>query len=134
MSRLRIGVGLATAVLLLLSSAAHSIAGGRQVAAELAAAQVPPDLALGLQVGWQFGGAAMLVFGLIALEAFVGRWRGRAVSLRPGRFIGAIYLLFAAWALVRSNFDPFFLVFAVPGALLLAVAWPRADDDAPPTG
>lgn len=132
MSRVRIGIGITAAALLILSSAAHSILGARQMEAEFAKAGVPADLALGLRAGWQFGGAAMLVFGLIALDAFLGRRRGRPVSLRPVLLTAVMYLLFGTWALVMSGFDPFFSTFLVPGALLLLAAWPRAGDDLPP--
>lgn len=133
-ARARLIIGIVASALLVLSSAAHSIVGAMQMEAEFAKAGVPDDLALGLRAGWQFGGAAMLVFGLIGLDAFVGRLRGRAVPLRPVLLTAVMYLLFGAWALAMSGFDPFFSVFVVPGVLLLAAAWPRAGDDAPSAG
>ncbi|MEO8502189.1 MAG: hypothetical protein ABI565_14810 [Vicinamibacteria bacterium] len=32
------------------------------------------------------------------------------------------YLSFAAWAIVTTGFDPFFMVFIVPGVLLLVAS------------
>ena len=122
MSRTRAVLGLTAGVMLILSSAAHSILGWRALSGELAAAHVPAELVLGLQVGWQFGGVAMLAFGVILLGLFARRWRGEPVSLLPAAIVAAAYLGFGGWALLASNFDPFFLVFIVPGVLLALAA------------
>jgi hypothetical protein len=127
MTHVRAVIGLVAGGLLVLSGIAHSILGGRQIRADVTAAQVPSDLAFGLEVGWQFGGAAMLVFGIICLAVFAKRVRGERAGAFPAVVIAGAYLAFGAWALVASGFRPFFLVFIVPAALLLVASTGRAD-------
>lgn len=108
--------------MLILSSGAHSFLGGKQMATDLANAGTPPALAQGLMVAWQFGGAAMLGFGLVALLLLRDRHRGRPGSLLPVLFLGIIYFAFGLWALFSTGFNPFYMVFLVPGALLIAAS------------
>jgi hypothetical protein len=121
MQRWRAIVGIVGGIMLLLSAGAHSVLGWKSLGGALAAAGVPADLLQGVKIGWQFGGACMVVFGAIALNFFVHRLRGARDPGWPVLLIGAGYLLFGLWALVVSGFDPFFAVFIVP-ALLLIVA------------
>lgn len=126
MTRVRNILGLIAAILIILSSAAHSLLGWKALGAQLSAAGAPADLIGGLRIGWQFGGAAMLTFGVLALMIFFHRLRGEGVLAFPAFLIGLLYVLFGAWAMAVSGFDPFFAgVFLVPGALLLFAAWPR---------
>jgi hypothetical protein len=46
------------------------------------------------------------------------------VSTVPAQLIAAMYLLFGAGALVASHFDPFCLVFMIPGVLLALAVYP----------
>lgn len=117
MTRARAVAGLVAGVMMVLSSAAHSLVGWSQVRAPLDAAQVPPDRILGLGIGWHFGGAAMLTFGAIVIAAFVNVFRGRPASLATPFLIAVVYIAFGAWALLVSG-DPFFFIFIVPGVLL----------------
>jgi hypothetical protein len=121
MARWRAIVGIVGGIMLLLSAGAHSVLGWKSIGGELAAAGVPADLLRGVKIGWQFGGACMVVFGVIAINLFVRRLRGSADAGWPVLLIGAGYLAFGLWALVVSGFNPFFAVFIVP-ALLLIVA------------
>jgi hypothetical protein len=114
-------VGIVTGSLLTLSAAAHSLVGWPALATELAATTAQADLVQGIQVGWHFGGVAMLAFGVMSVSTFVGRLKGRAVPTLPVALVSAAYIGFGAWALWVSNFDPFFFVFVIPG-VLLAVA------------
>lgn len=82
----------------------------------LARVHAPTDLVLGLQIGWHFAGAAMVALGVIVLHAFQNRGTTATV---PAWTVAALYLLFGGAALAVSGFDPFFLVFIVPGALVL---------------
>ena len=123
MNRLRVGLGLLAGVLIVLSSAAHSLLGWKQLGIELAKTQAPPALVTGLAVGWHFAGVAMLAFGCIVLSTFADALRRRPVSFRPVGFIALVYVVFGIWALRASNLDPFFLVFIVPGLLLGAASW-----------
>lgn len=125
MTKLRRVVGVVVGVFQVVSAAAHSLLGGAALRTELTAARVPDDLLRGALVGWQFGGAAMLAFGLIVVHAFAGRAGGGAISMLPARVVALTYLLFGVAALAVSDFDPFFLVFVIPGLLLAWAAFPR---------
>jgi TRAP-type C4-dicarboxylate transport system permease small subunit len=117
----RAAVGLVASLILILSSGAHAILGWKALSAQLAATTAPADLVRGLRIGWQFGGFAMLAFGIIAATIFLRRLRGEAASTLPTIVIGVCYVLFGAWALFVSR-DPFFLIMLVPGALLLVAS------------
>ena len=122
MSRVRTLLGFAAGAILVLSSAAHSLLGWPQIAAALAKTSAPPDLVRGLAIGWHFGGVAMLLFGILVILLFAEARKGRPVSLRPALLIGGAYAVFGIGALAVSGVDPFFLVFIVPGLLLVAAA------------
>lgn len=123
MNRIRIVLGYLVAGMLILSSAAHSFLGWKQLEMDLAKLQAPADLVTGLAIGWYFGGAAMLAFGVIVLQLFRDFQQGRPVSLLPALIIAVVYLSFGLWALVASGFNPFFMVFIIPGILLFAASW-----------
>lgn len=132
MTRLRVILGLVAGVFLVLSSAAHSLLGWKQVHAELIAATTPSDLINGLALGWHFAGGAMLAFGLIVVTISIQRLRGATATSSTATtsasstilaIIAALYLGFGAMALIAVGFDPFFVVvFIVPGLLLVAAA------------
>ena len=122
MARVRAVLGLIASLIVILSSATHSFLGWSWLRGQLAAARVPPDLTFGLKVGWQFGGVAMLAFGLILLALFVKRLRGESVSSLAAVVVAVAYLGFGVWAFFASGFDPFFFIFIVPGILLLAAS------------
>lgn len=115
-------VGLIASAILVLSSFAHVFGGWPAIAKQLAATNTPPDLVLGLKISWIFGGVAILTFGLICAAIFWHRTRGEAVPILLARMIGIVYVLFGAYALVTSGFDPFFLIFLVPGAMIVFAA------------
>lgn len=123
MARVRSLVGLLAGVVLLLSAYAHTFLGWEGLRSQLAGVSAPADLILGLQVGWYFGGVAMVVFGLVTVLIYVGRLRSRAVSRMPAAVTGAVYLAFGAWALFVSSFNPFFYLFLVTGLLLAVASW-----------
>lgn len=114
MTRVRQGLGYLAAAWIILSSAMHSILGWKELRASLEKAKVPADLSLGIEAGWHFAGVAMLCLGILAIAALRARQR------TPLLVTGAGYVLFGAWALAISGGDPFFLMFLVPGLLLLA--------------
>ena len=122
MTKLRSILGLIAGTLMILSAGMHSFLGWKALSAELAKAQVPAELTAALAAGWTFGGAAMLAFGCIVIALFVRRLKGEAVALWPAIVIGTTYVAFGAWALAANNFDPFFLVFVIPGTLLLVAS------------
>lgn len=125
MSPLRRVLGIVVGVLIVLSAVAHSLIGGEAMRANLTAAHLPEDLLRGTLAGWHFGGAAMLAFGAIVLATFSRARGAREIELGPVRIVALAYLLFGAAGLVVSGFDPFFLVFFAPGALLALAAFPR---------
>ncbi len=118
MAKARAALGLVAGGMLLLSSGAHTLLGWPSQAGELAKTTTPAELATGLEIGWKWGGVAMLAFGIMVVATFMKRLRGERVWMLPAALIAVSYLAFGAWALYRSNFDPFFFVFVVPGALL----------------
>lgn len=119
MNRGRNTCGLIAAFLLILSSAAHSILGWKELSAKLTATNAPEDLVRGLRIGWHFGGAVMLALGVMMGVLFFRRFRGSDTPTFPALIVALAYLVFGAWGLVVSSFDLFFLVFIVPGVLLV---------------
>lgn len=125
MSRLRIIMGFVAGAILIASSAAHILLGWPAVRLQLQRAHVPNDLVGGLLVAWQFAGVAMLTFGCIVLWLFTKLINGRSVSLQPALLIGVAYVAFGVWALSLGGLSPFFLLFVIPGLLLIAAGtWP----------
>jgi hypothetical protein len=123
MARLRSVLGLIAAAILFLSAGAHSFLGWKSLQPRIEAVGAPADLVTGLRIGWQFGGAAMLVFGIIAAWSFIQRLRGATVPAFPLVVIGVVYALYGAWAMSLTG-EPFFAIFIVPGVLLLLASWP----------
>ena len=127
MSRIRIIMGFVAGAILIASSGAHAFLGWPAIRLLLKRANVPNDLLGGVMVVWQFGGVAMLTFGCIVLWLFTQLINGRSMSLRPALLIGLAYVAFGVWALAIGGLSPFFLLFIIPGLLLVAAAtWPSA--------
>ena len=118
MSKVRSALGLIVGVFLVLSSAAHSLLGWQAIGAELAKTNTPPELVAGLEIGWKWGGAAMLVFGVIITAVFLKRLRGEPAPTTGPALVSVAYIGFGAWALMHSNYDPFFFIYIIPGVLL----------------
>lgn len=118
-------VGMIAGVMLLLSGCAHSLIGWPELRSQMAIALIAFDLTRGMQVAWHFGGMAMLAFGAIVLPIFLSAWKGKAVSIQPSLVIGIGYLVFGAWAMLKVETNPFFLVFLIPGTLLVVAGWPQ---------
>jgi hypothetical protein len=119
----RIALGYITGAMMVLSSGAHSLLGWPSTTAKLAKTNVPADLVRGLTIGWHFGGFSILTFGAIVIWTFTNVLRNRPVSLVPALLIGIAYLATGIWALVYSGMNPFFLIFIIPGAMLIAASW-----------
>lgn len=58
------------------------------------------------------------------LRPIIGLATAAMLILSTGAHSLAGYLLFGSWAFVMRNFEPFFLVFLVPGAMLVFAGWP----------
>lgn len=108
---------------IVLSAFAHGGLGWPDIARQLAATGAPPDLQIGLKIGWLFGSASMVVFGALGVHAALAQGGAGLGGVAPG-LIAAAYLAFGLWAFVVSA-DPFFAVFIVPGGGLL-LAWALA--------
>jgi len=93
MSRLPRALAIVAAVILVLSSGAHSLFGWPALRARMASGNVPADLVGGLAMGWHFAGLSMQI-------------------------IGGAYELFTVGCFAVLGWDPFLLTFFVPGALL----------------
>lgn len=91
---------------------------------QLAQTNAPPDLVLGLRMGWTFGGPVMLVLGILCISTFWKRFRGEAASTFAPVLIAIAYLAFGAFAAIATGGDPFFLLFIVPGVLLAIASIP----------
>lgn len=118
MTRLRPIIGLVAAVILVLSSVAHSIVGWRAMRAQLAGSRAPANLVTGLGIGWHFAGAAMLALGIILLYVFIGRQQRVQRSRFPAQVIGVLYLAFGMYAYLMTRGDFFLAAFIVPGVLI----------------
>ena len=119
MKRARLILGIIAGVMLLASSVAHTWLGWQSLSERLARTNAPPDLVAGLHIGWAFGGACMVILGVIVIATFVGRLRGAKPPLLPIGVIAVVYMAFGAWSIAESGGDLFFLgVFVIPGALL----------------
>jgi hypothetical protein len=124
MNKTRIALGYLAGVILVLSSAAHSLMGWPGIRAALARTNAPADLVAGMKMAWYFGALAMLLFGVIIIALFRGAQQGRPLPALVVPAIGLGYLAFGLNQFVVSGYDPFMAVFMLPGALLLAAAAP----------
>jgi hypothetical protein len=132
MSRLRLILGYLGGLLLVVSSAAHSLLGWRSLSASLAQTQAPADLVTWLGIGWQFAGVAMFSFGCIVIWELANVGRRGSLALWPVLLIGVMYVAFGVWARIVSNLNFFLLAFVIPGALLVVAAWPTPMPSAAP--
>ena len=122
MPRLPRALTLVAAVIIVLSSGAHSLLGWPGLRTQLAATNAPAALVDGLAMGWHFGGLMMLVIG-VAILWLVRIARDGTVSVwLPLFVIGLAYELFAIGCAVLLGFDPFLFIFLIPGALLSCAA------------
>ena len=112
-------VGMIAGAMMIVSGAIHSLLGWPALIKSFNAAGAPSALVQGLAVPWHFAGVSMITFGVIAI-ALLDAARRRATPLLPVRLIAVAYLLFALAGLALIAADPTFLLFFVPGALLLA--------------
>ncbi len=122
MPRNRIVVGFIASALLLLNAMVHSIVGAPAMLQELRALKVRQDLEQSLLAAWQLGGVLMLLAGLVCGHAFLRAWRGDTQQVFTPRVIGVGYVLFGLWAMLGAAMEPFYLVFVVPGLLLVFAA------------
>ena len=118
MIRLSRALAVIAAVILIASSAVHSLLGWPSLRAKLADASAPAELISGLAMGWHFAGLAMLVLGILVLWLLATSRRGSTNVALPLQIIGGAYELFAIGCIVLLGWDPFLLTFLIPGTLL----------------
>jgi hypothetical protein len=118
---LKLVLGVLGGVLMILSGLVHSSIGWRELRKAFTKANVPNDLVVGLAVPWHFAGLAMVTFGALAILMLLRNRDDRAAMLVPLVIAGA-YIVFGAIGLAAIKVDPTFLMFLVPGALLLIAA------------
>ena len=122
MNRLRVVLGFMVSAIMIASSFAHSLLGWKRLSAELARAQVPPDLISRLGIGWYWGGESMFTLGFVVFFVFVQFVRNPSTSLQPAQIIAFFYAGFGVMA-IKVSHNPFFLIFVIPGLLLLVASW-----------
>ena len=122
MPRLPRALTLVAAVIVILSSGAHSLLGWPGLRRQLAATNAPAALVDGLAMGWHFGGLMMLVIGFVIIWLVLAARNGATRVWLPLFVIGLAYELFAIGCAVLLGFDPFLFIFLVPGALLSSAA------------
>jgi len=115
----RVILGLIAGVAMAASGVAHSAVGWRALQQSLNATNVPDEVSRGLAVPWHFAGMAMILSGVLAVVSVV-RMRGGTPSEWPAIAVSAAWILFGLWGLLAVKRDPTFLMFIIPGALLLA--------------
>jgi hypothetical protein len=119
MSMTRVILGSIAGFLMAVSGVAHSAVGWRALQRTLSTTNVPDDVAQGLAVPWHFAGMAMLLSGVVGVTT-VWRMRSGETTAWPAIAVGAAWVLFGLWGLAVVKRDATFLLFIVPGVLLLA--------------
>ena len=122
--RVRSRAGLLAGLFIVLCSFLHTL-GWRNLDRRLDAAKVPDAVQFDVAMIWHFGGAAILVFGLMVVTLFALRIRGRSVTMAPVVVVAAFYVAFGSYAMSVKGASPFLFAFLAPGLVLLLAA-PRA--------
>lgn len=123
MSALKLTAGLVAALLMILSGLAHSTIGWREVNRTLRGTNIPLAVRDGLAVPWHFTGLSMAAFGLIvAVVLWRARSGGSGVSTAVLLIVGGVWLLVGAVGMLTIKVDATFLLFLVPGFLVLIAA------------
>jgi hypothetical protein len=97
----------------------HAFIGVRPIRAALAAVDLPTDIRQSIWVVWGFVSGAMLVCGVLIIWAWFEARRGRTQALMIPIIISIFYIVFGIVSFVYQR-SPFWLLFPVEGALLLA--------------
>jgi len=123
MSRTARWLLLVAGILLLLTAAAHAFIGWPAIREELLASEAPGSLVRAIGIGWLYGSAAMLTFGVIALTVWWWAQTGKMMMGRVAGVIALLYLGFGTWAFFYSSLNPHFIGFIVLGVLLGAASY-----------
>ncbi len=123
MSRAARWLLLVVGVLLVLSAAAHALLGWPAIRAALLTSQAQGDVTQDVGIGWLYGSAAMLTFGVITLTVWWSARAGKVLSVAITAPISLLYLGFGTWAFVHSSLNPHFIGFIILGALLAVASY-----------
>jgi hypothetical protein len=115
-------VGFMAGAILVTSGLMHSLLGWREMKAAFSPTGAPSELVAGLAVPWHFAGLSMVTFGALVIAGFLGAARHHEGSLRVPRIIALAYVAFAVGGAIFIKLDPTFLLFLVPGAMVLAAS------------
>ncbi len=121
--KVRVGLGITAAVLLLASALAHSFLGWPAMRSALESAGAGKELTGALAAGWSFGSVAMVVFGMIVLFSALAVRRGEKPRRLTPAVIALGYLGFGLSAYVLRGGNTHFLLFVGLGLLVAAFAW-----------
>lgn len=114
----RATLGMVAGALLVLSSAAHGLAGWPPFHHALHDTGAPGDVIAGLRVAWYFGSVAMLAFGILTLWAAIRLQRGQPVTFEAVQVVAVAYFLFGMVALLTQDLNLHYLLFIVTGVLV----------------
>jgi hypothetical protein len=121
---IRVVLGIVAGLAMVLSGVAHSVLGWPALQQTLDTTNIPDDVRRGLAVPWHFAGMAMVLSGVLAVMTVL-RMRGGAVTAWPAVVVAGAWMLFGLWGLIALKRDPTFLMFILPGALLLVAVFRR---------
>lgn len=115
----RATVGILAGTMMIASGLLHSILGWNELRKAFSQTPVPSALVDGLAVPWHFAGMAMIAFGAIAVWSFVTLLRAGQAPMGAARIVATVYVVFGGIGLVAIAADPTFLLFIVPGVMLM---------------
>lgn len=101
---------------------AHSFVGWPALRETLAQAHVDDQLIGAIGIGWNFGGTAMAILGVMGIVSFVQLRRSNSVAWVFPFIIGGFYTAFGISAYVHRFPNPHFLAFIFVGVLLTIAA------------
>jgi hypothetical protein len=113
----------------------HAAAGLPELHRELAATNVPAELAKEISIFWVFMGASMVTFGGILLTCGLRMRKKDYSGSAMAMWVAACLILYDAGAMVwYGNFEPHFFAFIVVGAIVVFAALPGKKSAAPHAG
>jgi len=121
MAALKLTVGSLAALLMVTSGLVHSTVGWRELNRILRDTKISPAVRDGLAVPWHFAGLSMAAFGLIVAVVL---WRARSGGMSTAvlLIVGSVWLLVGAAGMLTIKVDATFLLFLIPGLLVLFAA------------
>lgn len=100
----------------------HSFVGWPELHETLTQAGANEQLVGAIGVGWNFGGTAMAILGVLGVASFLQLRRSYSVAWVYPFIIGGFYTAFGISAYVQRSRNPHFLAFIFVGVLLTITA------------